>query len=507
MPDLPEETEPRPWTWPWLIATTLSKAAVAVLVCLALWGALPAVIGWHPTTVSSGSMLPRLHVGDVAVSRPLGATPPTLDSVLLFDDPDHPGRLRLHRFVRVDDDGLLVTRGDANTSDDSSPVSLTAVRGIGTLRVPWVGLPVIWLRERAWLALALAVIVLLGLTALAGRGRSFGFREPAEDEDEDAGPPPPAPPRLLGGGPEGSASDVLVVDRSSGQSPRVGGATSRTRPGLRNPRRLAVLGAAVVLGLVTAAPAEAAFSGTTTSPNGLAAASYFSCANAVTAGSPYLWYRLDETSSVTTTATDSSGGARNGSYGQQGKTAGATRACPRDSGRAMTFDGSSGYLSSPLIAGGPPNTFTIAVWFKTTTNRGGKLIGVGSAQTGVSSNYDRHLYLTNAGTVVFGVYPGSVKTLTSTATYNDGAWHQAVATLSSAGMRLYVDGKLLGSNAGVTTAEGYTTGYLRVGFDNLDGWDSTPSSRYLAGTLDDAALYLTALTPAQVSDQYEAGTS
>ena len=486
---------PRPWTWPWLVATTVSKGAVAAVICLALWGALPAVIGWHPTTVSSGSMLPRLHVGDVAVSRPVGSAPPHLDSVLLFDDPDHPGRLRLHRFVRIDDHGLLVTRGDANAADDSTPVALTAVHGIGTLRVPWVGLPVVWLRAGSWLALGLAVLVLLTLTWVAAQGRSFGFADPVEDEAEDldgTGPPSAGP---VGEGTDGERPDS--VDATPGPT---GWAT-------RGTRRVGVLAAAAVLVLVAAAPAEAAFASTTATGDSITAASYFKCANAVPAATPYLWYRLDETTSTTTVATDSSGGARNGVYGSAGKTAGATRACTRDTGSAMTFDGASGYLSSPLVATGIPNTFTLAIWFKTTTTRGGKLIGFGASQTGVSNNYDRHLYMTNAGTVVFGVYPNAVKTLASPTSYNDGTWHQVVATLSSAGMRLYADGKLLASDATVTSGEGYTSGYLRVGFDNLDGWVSVPTSRYFAGTLDDAAYYSTALTAAQVADQYQAGTS
>lgn len=496
-------TELRPWTWPWLIATTVSRAAVAALVCLALWGALPAVAGWHPTTVSSGSMLPRLHVGDVAVSRPLGATPPTVGTVLLFDDPDHPGRLRLHRFIRVDDDGQLITRGDANNADDSSPVALTAVRGIGTLRVPWVGLPVVWVRERAWLPLALTGLVLLALGVVASRSRSFGFPEPEDDPDDPR--PPSTPP--AGGDADPSGPDVLVHPQAPGRARAGGGSYGSVARVPGRVRRLGVLAAVAVLGTVSAVPADAAFSARTTTSSGLGAATYFSCANAVAAASPFLWYRMDETSSTTTTAADSSGGARTGVYGSGGKTAGATRACPRDTGRAITFDGSSGYLSSPVISGAAPNTLTLGIWFKTTTTRGGKLIGFGNAQTGASPNYDRHLYLTNAGTVVFGVYPGTVKTVASPTAYNDGSWHQAVATLSVAGMRLYLDGKLVAADASVTSGEGYSSSYLRIGYDNLNSWTSTPTSYYFAGTLDDAAFYPTALTATDVAAQYEAGTS
>ena len=171
--------------------------------------------------------------------------------------------------------------------------------------------------------------------------------------------------------------------------------------------------AGTALTLAWVVPAAAAFTDTTAGEGHVGAATYFSCAKAVTASTPYLWYRMDETSSTATVATDSSGGARNGIYGSAGKTAGATRACTTDIGRAMTFNGSTGYLSSPLIGSALPNVFTLSIWFKTTTTRGGKLIGFGSAQTGVSGVYDRHLYLTNAGKVVFGVYPEPSKTVDS----------------------------------------------------------------------------------------------
>lgn len=483
-------SELRLWTWPWLIATTMAKSILAVVVCLGLWGAVPAAVGWLPTTVSSGSMLPRLHVGDVAVSRPLGTTPPTMGSVLLFDDPDHPGRLRLHRFVRIDDDGRLVTRGDANAGDDSSPVELGAVRGVGTLRVPWVALPVVWLRERSWVPLGASLAVLVALTAVAAHGRNFGFPEPDEptpDEDSD-------PEGHGGGEPDSQPATGTAAGPGASEAPASSGAA-----------RTGALAVAIGLSLVGAAPAAAAFTDATTSNGALAAATYFRCANAVAASTPYLWYRMDETTS-TTTAADSSSGNRDGVYSSSGRTIRASRACARDSGQAMTFNGSTGYLSSPLIRGTAPNTFSIAIWLRTTTGRGGKLLGLGNSQTGASTTMDRHLYMTNAGRIVFGVYPSTVKTITSPTAYNDGDWHHCVATLSTAGMRLYLDGELVASDASVTTGEPISSSYVRIAYDSIDGWPSTPTSRYFAGTLDDAVFSLSALTASQVQDHYEAGT-
>ncbi len=483
---MPEPT-PKPWSWPRLVAVTLARAVLVGFLGLAAWGSLPAVVGWHPTTVSSGSMLPRLHVGDVAVSRPLGGHAPPLGSVLLFHDPDHPGRLRLHRFVRLEDDGLLVTRGDANAGDDSSPVTLGAVEGIGTLRVPWLGLPVFWLRDGSWLALGLtaAGLGLLLVVAVSGRDRTFAEDEAPEDEppDEDA---------EAGAGPADAVPGV-VDDGVRWSRPTL----------LRRGVALAVAGL-VVLG--PAVPAGAAFRATTATRADLGAATYFTCASGVASLSPYLWYRMDETSDTTTSATDSSGNTRTGVYSSGDKTSVRGQACTNDSGRAMRFSG-SGYLSSPAVAGGMPNTFSLSIWFRTTTTTGGKIIGFGSAQTGQSGNYDRHIYMSDDGRLYYGVYANATKTISSTASYNDGGWHLAVATLSSAGMRLYVDGKLLVRDTTTTTGEPGSTAYVRIAFDNVGNWPSSPSSPYFSGTLDDAALFTTALSAAQVSALYEAGTA
>jgi hypothetical protein len=71
-------------------------------------------------------------------------------------------------------------------------------------------------------------------------------------------------------------------------------------------------------------------------------------------------------------------------------------------------------------------------------------------------------------------------------------------------MRLYVDGALVDSDTTVTTAQSATSGYLRIAYDNLDNWPSTPTSRFFAGTLDEAVYYTTALSAAQVQAAYAA---
>jgi hypothetical protein len=110
--------------------------------------------------------------------------------------------------------------------------------------------------------------------------------------------------------------------------------------------------------------------------------------------------------------------------------------------------------------------------------------------------------MTNTGQLVFGVYSGTMCTVSSPGTYNNGAWHLATATFSpGTGMNLYVDGGLVGSSTGVPAAEAYD-GYWRLGYDNLNSWPSAPTSNWFAGSLAQASIYPTVLSATQVGDAW-----
>ena len=216
----------------------------------------------------------------------------------------------------------------------------------------------------------------------------------------------------------------------------------------------------------------------------------------VLAEAPSFYWRLGETSG--TTAADATGNGRTGNYGS-GTTKGQAGAIAGNT--AVAFSGtSSGYVTRSASVPGPQK-FSVEAWFRTTTIRGGKILGFGNSQAGNSSNYDRHVYMTNTGQLVFGVYPGQVKTVTSPGGYNDGNWHHMIATLGTNGMALYVDGALVGSDSTVTSAQAYT-GYWRVGGDNLGGWPSIPASSFFDGTVDEVAVYDRQLSAADVSDHF-----
>lgn len=174
-------------------------------------------------------------------------------------------------------------------------------------------------------------------------------------------------------------------------------------------------------------------------------------------------------------------------------------------GQAVTLNGSSQYLSTSTTQNNP-TALTIEIWFKSTSGQGGRLMGFGTAATGASATLDRHVYLDDAGHIIWGVNNGSQHTVVTASTYNDGSWHHVAGSLGASGLLLYVDGIRQGTDISTTTAGNYT-GYWRIGYDNLAGWAGAPTSNYLDGSVDEARVVNRQLTDAEIKNDYTAGAN
>lgn len=155
-------------------AGTVSMLLITTLGSLALWIALPwVVLGWSPTLVTSGSMSPVLHPGDVALIRPADRSELAPNTVVLYDR--RGAEPVLHRIVAELPDGSFQTRGDANLDPDTDPVHADQVEGVAVLAVPWVGRPSLWLTEGRLAPVVATGAVVLVMLVLAPRAFDPAF--------------------------------------------------------------------------------------------------------------------------------------------------------------------------------------------------------------------------------------------------------------------------------------------------------------------------------------------
>ena len=220
-------------------------------------------------------------------------------------------------------------------------------------------------------------------------------------------------------------------------------------------------------------------------------------------GATHLW-RLDETRG--TALADSLGSLRltasNVSLGRtgalaQGGTSGAF---------ATTTTGwlwprpVSASACSASTNGAGTGTYSVETWIRTTAATGGVVAGFRSG----SGTSTRAVYTLDDGRVAAHAQAG--RTVTSTASYNDGAWHHVVVTVGGQGQVLYVDGSVVARDA-TTRVVAPAAGAWCAGTGALSGVSPAPSSASFTGDIDELAVYPTALDAATVARRASLGAT
>ena len=244
------------------------------------------------------------------------------------------------------------------------------------------------------------------------------------------------------------------------------------------------MAAAVIVGLLPTAYAV-------THPKvGLATTAY---ASAVLADNPTVFYRLDE--SAGTTATDSSGNGHDGSIASSGITYGVTgpTADSSDSGETgISDDGSVVGVTasdSPLPSGDQPRTMEL--WAKSTANQ----TGIDEMAYGTGSTYEgSFLDIYNTTSQFCLCIYGDRALFNTSVNLDDGNWHQLAITYDGdVTVSGYVDGTLVGTDQ-LSEAANTVTGGPGLGIAGSNV--GTPTK--FDGSVADAAIYPTALSPARI---------
>ena len=85
----------------WLVVArqVLARTVLWALATLIGWAIALIPLGFGADVIISGSMTPRIGVGDVVVTKPIGPHTELLGRVVTADNPARPGTLLTHRII------------------------------------------------------------------------------------------------------------------------------------------------------------------------------------------------------------------------------------------------------------------------------------------------------------------------------------------------------------------------------------------------------------------------
>jgi signal peptidase I len=156
---------------------TLCLSWLLVLAGLQVDAMIGWAIGWQPAVVVGRSMGPSIQPGDVVLADPAAIPKIRSGQIVLGRDPDRGGALLTHRVTAVDRDGCLVTKGDASSEPDRSPLCPADIVGVVRLVIPQAGRALLIVgHPSTGGALWVLGLALLAAGALVSPGSSSGGR-------------------------------------------------------------------------------------------------------------------------------------------------------------------------------------------------------------------------------------------------------------------------------------------------------------------------------------------
>ena len=213
----------------------------------------------------------------------------------------------------------------------------------------------------------------------------------------------------------------------------------------------------------------------------------------VLADTPVGYWRLGEVSG--TTAADSGGGSHAGEF-KNAPTLSQTGALTGsgDSNTAVKFNGTSQRVIIPnFTAGKVGDVFTVEAWIKREGSGESEAIFHGGTA-------GPELRLTSGKLKLLAANVAGVAESTGTVA-NDGNWHHVVVTKTGSTIHFYIDGV---EGTKVTEAHTFTSSSAAYG---IGAFGTGEGGEWFKGSIDEVAIYATALSEARVKVHFVAATT
>ncbi len=144
------------------VLSAISALATAAIIALAALLTLPRLMGCTPFAVLSGSMEPSYPVGSIVLVRAAAPQDIRVGDAIMFSMGN--GMRVTHRVTRIDAAaGNVITKGDANSSEDFTPVLYDQIIGKAILCLPLLGYLSLFLQTGWGIACCLLVFAMVAL--------------------------------------------------------------------------------------------------------------------------------------------------------------------------------------------------------------------------------------------------------------------------------------------------------------------------------------------------------
>lgn len=142
------------------ICNFLSMILLIALLLIAVALIVPKFLGYDQFAVLSGSMEPNIHVGAIAYDKEADPEKLAVGDVVTYQLSD--GTLVTHRITAIDTENKTVTtKGDANESEDASPVAFSNIIGKYEFNIPYLGYISIYGKTPLGIAVICGVLVVI----------------------------------------------------------------------------------------------------------------------------------------------------------------------------------------------------------------------------------------------------------------------------------------------------------------------------------------------------------
>mgnify|MGYP002853767208 CR=1 FL=1 len=145
------------------ICRVISMVVILGLVVLAGLLLIPRAMGYTSYAVLSGSMVPTLPVGALVYDKEVDSESLAVGDMVTFTLSDD--TIVTHRITAIDTESETVTtKGDANETEDGSPVAFSSIRGKVAFVIPYLGYVTIYAKTPLGIAAVCGVLAVLILT-------------------------------------------------------------------------------------------------------------------------------------------------------------------------------------------------------------------------------------------------------------------------------------------------------------------------------------------------------